>query len=388
MEERIALVIKTDGLEYDDRVRKEILSIQELFPHIKFKILAMLPENKHYEGVTEYGVPFSTVYVPARDKYPSAKKTLLKAWQFQKAIEKELVKFDAVWCANDDALVTVALTSNKRVLWDLHEIPAALTGSWLKRKLLRYLFTRCKVVVHANPQRKQYLESIGVISQPENHYSLRNYPNFDDGDKVFDETYSRFIEWKKDRKCIYLQGLDQDRRSAYESIQAVMKGTDLCAIVVGNFHGPSKDRLLSEYGENLKERICFIGRIPQMKIPQYVGQCFMSMIFYKNVSPNNWYCEANRFYQSIILGLPVVTGNNPSMKELVDEYGFGVSIDDDGRDVKKIIGGIKLLLDNYNSYKDNIKENKKNLIWENQKNEICSIVNKLMDYNTTNLIQK
>lgn len=379
IESKIALVIKTDGLEYDDRVRKEIMSIQDIFPHIHFKIFAMLPDNKKYEGITDYGVPFASVYVPARDKYPSAQKVLLKAWQFQKAIEKELVNYDAVWCANDDTLVTVALTSNKRVLWDLHEIPAALTGSWLKRKLLRYLFTRCKVVVHANPQRKQYLESIGVISQPENHYSLRNYPNFDDWDRDYDEKYQDFIAWKGKRKCVYLQGLDQERRASYESVKAIMQGTDLCAVVVGSYYNPSKEQLLSEYGDGLFERIYFVGQIPQLKIPQYVSQCFLTLVFYKNVSPNNYYCEANRFYQSVIMGLPVVVGCNPSMKEIVDKYGFGVAIEDDGNNVEKIIEGIEKIIANYDFYIDNINLSKDNLLWKNQKDELDTIVKQLLN---------
>lgn len=378
---RIALVIKTLGLEYDDRVRKEILSIQGLFPNIRFKIFAMLPENKRIEGVTDYGVPFCSVYVPARDKYPSAQKALLKAWQFQRAIEGELKTFDAVWCANDDTLVTVALTSNKRTLWDLHEIPATLTGSSLRRSILKYLFSRCKVVIHANPQRRAYLESLGLLKRPDRHYALRNYPNFDDEDKEYDEKYNSFLEWKKDRKCIYLQGLADERRAAYESVKAVMDGTDLCAVVVGGFHKPSKERLINEYGQSLNERILFIGQVPQMKIPQYVKQCFISMVFYKNVSPNNWFCEANRFYQSVILGLPVVTGFNPSMRELIDQYGFGVSIEDDGSHIDKIVEGINQLLNNYDIYHNNTLKYRDQILWNKQETILKELVEKLISDN-------
>ena len=56
-ERKIALVIKTEGLEYDDRVRKEILTVEKIYPNVKFKIFAMLPGNKEREGVTEYGTP-------------------------------------------------------------------------------------------------------------------------------------------------------------------------------------------------------------------------------------------------------------------------------------------------------------------------------------------
>lgn len=378
-DKRIALVIKTSGLEYDDRVRKEILSVQKLFPFIRFKIFVMLPDNREYEGVTDYGVPFKAVYVPARDKFPSSQKAVLKAWQFKKSIEKDLRMCDAVWCANDDTAAVVALTKNKRVLWDLHEIPSTLVGGRLRRTILKLLLSRCKVVVHANPQRKHYLESIGVISQPNNHFVLRNYPNFEDEDKVFDEKYCHFISWKSDRKCIYLQGLTNDSRSAYETIAAVMRFPSLCAVVVGGFDPVAKNRLSLEFAEEFNNRILVVGSVAQLKIPQYVKQCFLSLVFYKNVSPNNWYCEANRFYQSVILGLPVVTGNNPSMKELVNQFGFGVSIEDDGKDINKIAEGINHVLENYDEYLGNTVRFRNVLLWKNQEMEIEKIIDTLFN---------
>ena len=375
---KIALVIKTDGLEYDDRVRKEILTTQKLFPNISFKVFVMYPENKETTGVTSYGTPYRSVYVPSRDKYPSAKKAALKSYEFYKAIKDELKSFDAVWCANDDTTMVVALANRKHLLWDLHELPTSMLGSKPKRWLLRYLFSRCKVVVHANPQREKYLENIGIITNPSKHYALRNFPNFEDKDTEYDETYQKFVAWRNDRKCVYLQGLNNDSRAAYESISAVLQIPQLSAVVVGNYDKESRQKLAEEYGEGLEKRVYFVGKIPQLKIPQYVEQCQLSLIFYKNVRPNNWYCEANRFYQSVIMGLPVVVGNNPSMREMVEQYGFGVSIDDDGKDIFKIKQGIETVLNNYDAYILKNEENRKRLLWDNQENRIREIINHLL----------
>lgn len=378
IKKRIALVIKTDGLEYDDRVRKEILTTQKLFPEVEFKIFVMFPENKETDGVTSYGVPYHSVYIPSRDKYPSSKKAALKSYEFYKAIKNELKGYDAVWCANEDTAMVVALIGQKSLLWDLHELPTSLLGNTLKRKLLKYMFSRCKVIVHANPQREKYLESIGVISKPSKHFALRNFPNFEDKDTEYDETYYKFVEWKKERKCVYLQGLTNDSRAAFESIFAVLQIPELIAVVVGGFDKESKKRLEDTYGKNLEERVFFVGKVPQLKIPQYVEKCQLSLIFYKNVRPNNWYCEANRFYQSVIMGLPVVVGNNPSMKEIVEKYDIGVSIDDDGCDVEKIKKGIKRVIDNYDSFLQKNKDNRNQLLWNKQEESIRNIVYQLM----------
>ncbi len=378
IDKKIALVIKTAGLDYDDRVRKEILSVQEIYPNIKFKIFVMYPENKETTGVTSYGTPYKSVYVPSRDKYPSGQKAALKSYEFYKAIKEELKEYDAIWCANDDTALVVALAKSKHILWDLHELPGSLMGNPIKKWLLKYLFSRCKAVVHANPQREQYLESIGAISDNSKHFAIRNYPNFEDRDNEYDGLYHQFIEWKGERKCVYLQGLANDSRAAYESIEAVLQTPELVAVVVGGFDNESKKRLEKEYGAELTERVFFVGKIPQLKIPQYVEQCYMSLIFYKNVRPNNYYCEANRFYQSVLLGLPVVVGNNPSMKELVDKYNFGVSIEDDGNDIIKIKEGIDKILTYYDTYKVSIKKHRDNLIWGTQDGTIKQIVEKLL----------
>ena len=379
-EKRIALVIKTEGLEYDDRVRKEILTVRKLFHDVSFKIFAMLPGNKEQEGITKYGVPYKSVYIPARDKYPSAQKTTLKAWQFYRAVEKEVRDYDAVWVANVDAAFVPIFLKHKRIIWDLHELPLTFTGHRPMRQLLRHTFNRCKLVLHANPQRADYLESIGVIDDREKHIALRNYPNFDDVDVEHDEKYVQFVEWKGDRECVYLQGLSEERRAAYESVAAVMKHDALSAVVVGKMYPESLERLIAEFGEDkLTSRVYFVGKVPQLKIPQYVAECKLSLVFYKNVQPNNWYCEANRFYQAVILGVPVVVGANPPMKELVEKYDFGVSIATDGSVVDDISEGIRKVMGNYDYYKLKTLENRDNLLWSKQEEQIKQLVLRLFD---------
>lgn len=376
---KIAMVIRTSGLEFDDRIRKEILTIQELFPNVKFKIFPMFDDNRSEEGISSYGVPYKSVYSPARDKYAQRTHLLRKSIDFYNSVKDDLKGFDAVWCGDYHTFMIAALCGNKNLLWDLHELPSMLLGNPLKQMFLRYIFRRCKCVVHANPQRIEYLKSRGVVAEPSKHFALRNYPNFEDVDSEYDNKYHSFVEWKGGRKCVYLQGLNDDSRAAYESVKAVLSFHDLTAVVVGRFDDDSKLRLEKEYGDVLDKRIMFVGKIAQMKIPQYVKECFTTLVFYKNVRPNNWYCEANRFYQSVIMGLPVVVGNNPSMKELIDKYHFGVSIDDDGRDIDKIKDGLKDVVANYEDYQSNNIKFRNNLLWDSQDGLFQEIIMKLFN---------
>lgn len=375
---KIAMVIRTNGLEFDDRIRKEILTIQRLFPNVKFKIFPMFDDNKSEEGISSYGVPYKSVHSPARDKYAQRTHLIRKSIDFYTSVKNDLKGFDAVWCGDYHTFMIAALCGNRNLLWDLHELPSMLLGNPLKQMFLRYIFRRCKCVIHANPQRIEYLKSRGVVTESSKHFALRNYPNFEDVDTEYDEKYHAFVDWKDGRKCVYLQGLNDDSRAAYESVKAVLSFPDLTAVVVGRFDDDSKARLEKEYGNELDNRIMFVGKIAQMKIPQYVNECFTTLVFYKNHNPNNWYCEANRFYQSVIMGLPVVVGNNPSMKELIDEYHFGISIDDDGRDIEIIIKGLKDVIDHYEELKVNNEKYKSNLFWDSQNDIMIRILEKFV----------
>ena len=43
---RIAMILHTNGLEYDDRIRKEMLTIKSLYPDVYFKIFAIIDSKQ------------------------------------------------------------------------------------------------------------------------------------------------------------------------------------------------------------------------------------------------------------------------------------------------------------------------------------------------------
>lgn len=106
-------------------------------------------------------------------------------------------------------------------------------------------------------------------------------------------------------------------------------------------------------------------------------RCAFSLIFYKNTSANNWYCEPNRMFQNVINGNPVIVGNNPPMKDFVENGGYGVMVETDGSDVEKIKAGIKALLENYDTYKKNVT-GKGCGLWSSQEGTIGEIVEKFL----------
>lgn len=376
---KVALVLYTQGLDYDDRIRKEILSIQSLNPNISFKIFAVVPKNQEEEGMTSYGVPYKTLFLKSREKYPKASHALAKTWEFYKILKKDLKAFDAVWCADPETFLFVLMLRKKPLVWDLHELPIPFMGNRLLMMLFRQAEKKVCAMIHANDSRLKHLESLGMIRHPERQFILRNYPDFNEIDSEYDDLYHKFDNWLAGDKCVYLQGVNMKKRADRESIEAVLAVPGLKAVIIGNTRPDLRGELLERHSEKeLEERLFFTGRIKQLKTPQYIRKCFISLVFYKNTSANNWYCEPNRLFQNIINGNPVVVGNNPPMKEFVERYGYGVSVETDGTDVEIIIDGLKELLSNYLKYKDNVEKKKEMLLWKHQEDEIQKIISKLI----------
>lgn len=376
---KIALVLYTRGIDYDDRVRKEVLTIQKLYPNVTFKIFAVEAKNREETGVTSYGVPYRVPFLKTREKYASATHTIAKAWDFYRTIRKDLKKFDAIWCADPETFIFVLMTCGKPILWDLHELPMPLMGSSLKRRLFNYLERKCKVMIHANKERLDYLYKEGVVKQMNKQFYLRNYPQFNEIDSEYDEAFFAFKEWKGDTKCVYLQGLQDAKRADVESIKSVLSFPELKGVVVGRILPEQMERFKEKVGEqDLKNRIFFTGQIKQLKTPQYIKECILSLVFYKNTNPNNWFCEPNRLFQSINNGVPVVVGNNPPMKELVENYGVGISADTDGSDQEKMVIAIKQAMDNMDRLKTNLVSSKNNWLWDAQEETVKLIIERFL----------
>lgn len=379
-EYKVALVLYTSGLDYDDRIRKEILTIQKYYPNIKFKIFAVDSNNREESGVTSYGVEYRIPYLKSRDKYKSGSSTYIKAWDFYKSIKRDLKQFDAVWCADVETFLFALLLKNKPILWDLHELPTIFMKSWWKKMLFRFAERRVKIMLHANEPRLNYLSSIGLVKHLDKQFVLRNYPDFNEIDSEYDDTYFSFIEWLGNDKCVYLQSIVSTDRADEESLGAVLAVPQLKAVVVGRIGNGRMARFEELFGkETLAQRVFFAGQQKQLKTPQYIRKCIMSLVFYKNTSMNNWYCEPNRLFQNIINGNPVVVGNNPTMIDVVEKSGVGVCANTDGSDRDEIVAAIQQVLSNMDSLKENLKASDGKWLWSSQDDIIKHIVDKFLN---------
>jgi hypothetical protein len=358
----IAIVLRTVGLEYDDRVRKECIALSKI---ANLKIFVTFENNAEEEGYTSYGIPYKSFKLTTRERIPSGKLLLVKAFEFYLKVKPYLKEFDLIWAHEEYTFLFPLFAPKGKFVWDLHEIPAMFTKPIMKN-FFNYIENKSKAIIHANPQRIKYLIENAYIKYPVKHSSIRNFPdnNFLDSN-VLPNNYTEFKEWLGDKDYVYLQGLTVADRFPYNSIASVLDATDLNIVVVGTFEDiEALESLRNKYGEELNRRVFFAGRVNQLAIPAFLRDAKFSIVLYNIDDPNNRYCEANRFYQAINYGIPVIVGCNESMADIMNDYNVGIALKSDGRDLDDLKNSIISLQAQYDFYKNNATKHGSRFLWD------------------------
>jgi glycosyltransferase involved in cell wall biosynthesis len=361
---KIAVVCYSNGLDYDDRIRKECLALAK---NHELMIFAVFSDNRAEKGITSYGIPYMSFQLRTRIFFPSSSFLLLKAIDFYIRVSGYLKCYDRIWAHEEYTFLFALLAKRNKLIWDLHEIPEYFEKI-LTKKIFHVIERNCRTIIHANPFRIEYLKQKKVINYPDKHFFIRNFP-----DTMFlsstelPNSILEFKAWLGTKGYVYLQGLDKPSRYPYQSLSSVLETTDLKIVVVGSFEKRDALRkLILEYGSILQDRVYFTGKIPQLSIPAFLKNALFSIVLYDTKEPNNRYCEANRFFQSINFGVPVISGFNESMAEIIEQYQAGIALRSDGRDIEELKNAIKSLCINYPFYKRNCEGISNVFVWRDQ----------------------
>jgi hypothetical protein len=365
MKKKIALICRTpDSLEQDDRIRKECESLKS---HYDIIIYVIYENNRAEDGVTSYGIKYKSFALKSRTEANKGKSLLSKSYDFFKTVRPYLEGFDYIWLAEEYTFIFGVLLRHKKIIWDLHELPSYMMYNWATRLLFQFIERKSYKIIHANEERIRYLIAKKVIKQPQKHYVVHNYPDSVFLDSEVESTRNiEFQEWLQDDSYVYLQGLDFGKRYPLNTIKALMDTVSNKILVVGRFDKEAYEQLIKEYGEKLEKRVFFMGTIPSIQIPLLMKNARFSVVFYTTDDPNSRFCEANRFYNAICLGVPVVVGCNESMANICKTFKNGCSIQSDGRNINDIVMGINDMMLNYDEYKMNCIKNSTAFRWSDE----------------------
>lgn len=371
---KMAFILWTNGLEYDDRIRKEIRTIQSV-SDIDITIFAVHGDNREESGMMSYGIPYHIVSLESRNKYKKGTLAMLmKEKEMYSKIKKLVKDFDYLWVIDDQPFL-FPLLSNKKMIWDLHEIPALITGSKLKETIFHRMEKRCATLIHANNERLDYLTEKGIIRRKEKHHILRNYPDkewMQYAQQEFDE-FKKFKQWLADDEYIYIQGVNNPSRYPTETLSAVLESKAIKAVVLGNFSKEIKEQLKQKYS-HFDEYIYFAGQVSQEKTAPFIANCKFTIVLYSTDVANNRYCEPNRLFQCLAFGKPAIVGNNEPLVNVIKKDNLGVVMDTDGRSLSDNKEAIGTIMANYTKYKKCADGCASQFLWESQTNVIKQVL--------------
>ncbi|MBZ9629080.1 glycosyltransferase [Psychroflexus sp. CAK1W] len=369
---KIAMIARTNGLEYDDRIRKECITLSKI---ADIKIFVNFSDNREGKGVTSYGIPFESIKLKSREKLKQKNNLILKSLEFYLKVKSKLKHYDMQWIHGEETAIFALFAPKNKFIWDQHELPESFYKKPFK-SLFHRIEKNCSYMLHANSYRIDYLRRNGVIEIVNKHISIRNYPDNIFSDKTGLGSDENFMNWLNDHEYVYLQGISKEDRLPYNTLEAILSETDLKIVIVGGLYKQDEKKLLDKYGDiGFKNKVYNTGMVNQLDIPIYLKNAKFSVVLYDISNPNNRYCEPNRMYQALSYGIPVIVGCNEPMKDLVDSNNFGIVLEDDGNNVEILKKAIRSINIKSELYKEMIIKNKQKINWCQQEDKILELLN-------------
>jgi glycosyltransferase involved in cell wall biosynthesis len=167
-------------------------------------------------------------------------------------------------------------------------------------------------------------------------------------------------------KTVLYQGVLNPGRGIKPMIKALhfLEKIDLVIIGYGKVEAALRQFVKDEL---LESRVHFLGRIPHEELPNYTKLATVGMVLEEPLGLSFEYSLPNKLYDYIHAGLPIICGNLPEIKKVVETYKVGVVVEDYSPET--IAEKIQELIDNqvlYYQIKLNQQKVKKGFCWENE----------------------
>lgn len=254
-----------------------------------------------------------------------------------------------------------------KLVYDAHEyfteVPELVHRPYVKavwKSIERYAMSRIDTL---------YTVSIGISDMFKSEYArpcsiIYNFPRKRDQEE--DPRRS------KDKIILYQGDLNEGR--GLESMIQSMIDIPQCQLhIVGDGYSRKKlEDLVTQLG--LEDSVIFLGYILPNELKEYTDRAWLGLNLLENKGLNHYYSLANKFFDTIQAGVPVLTMDFPEYRYFEEQYHCALLIPD--LDPQTIRAAILHLLSNQNIYDDLVKNCHlagRFLNWEAQEEKLSSI---------------
>lgn len=305
----------------------------------------------------------NTYFFEKKAGYNLGKKAILNRFLWNLFLLKKLIKIRKQYkiihaCDFDTVLpaLIMKIFFNKKVIFDIFDwfSDTIITNNFFIDRMINILEKKAvkmsDYVIICEEERKKQIKIV-----PKKLLILPNIPNFIDNRGNFSE------ENKKTDilKISYVGGLYEDR-NIHILLEEVSKNSKLYLYIAG-FGDVAIEGMCEEYSKKFSN-IKFYGRVKYEEGINIMANSNIIYAMYCKTNRNHLYAAPNKYYESLMLGKPLITTVGTIVGEKVSKYNTGFVIGEKSEDTRKIFDEI---------LNSNIHEKSENClkIWEeNYKN--------------------
>lgn len=167
---------------------------------------------------------------------------------------------------------------------------------------------------------------------------------------------------------MYHGGVTSDR--GIESMIELLKiNSHIAGVILGDGQESYMKNLQFMAGKyGVSQRLLFYPAVKNKDIWRFAGAVDAGLILAVATCPNHYYSLPNKFFENVQSETPVICPFYPEMKRLVDKYGFGLTCDPENiTEINECVERLRTDTKLYRELKQNVREAKKELCWEKEK---------------------
>ena len=315
---------RSNPINPDSRIEKEMLTLLEEGYHVEgIGWDRTAGENPSFsKSVGEYDV--GIIEIPIASQFGVGfKKNLLPLFKFQLRLFKTLWKkrknIDIVHACDFDTALTSFLfckMAKKKLVYDIFDyyVDAYSVPQKLRPIIERmdwHIMNHADATIICTEERKQQI----CGAEPKRLTVVQNSPQ--------DVHYCTEQHGNKVPTIGYF-GILGDGRLIRELVSIVAERSDLRLLIGGFGQHEQWIRKVTSQCQNIE----FFGKIPYAEVIAKERQCDILTAIYDPAFPNHKYAAPNKFYESLMLGKPVLMCRGTGMSSIVEENSIGVLIEE------------------------------------------------------------
>ncbi|OGU62153.1 MAG: hypothetical protein A2V66_09065, partial [Ignavibacteria bacterium RBG_13_36_8] len=260
----------------------------------------------------------------------------------------------------------IAKLRGAKAYYESRELYAFL-GGLRKRKYVqaliksieKFFINRVDLVIATGEMDSEFLEDYYHIK---NTIVLRNLPVYKKPEKVVN--LREHLGIGKDQLILLYQGVLLEGRGISIILKAMVDLPEFVLVILGE--GEKRHTFIESAKQlGVLNRVHFLGSYDQKELKNYTAAADIGLALIENISKSYYYALPNKLFEYIMAGVPVLCSNLPQMKEVVEKYKIGESVD--LSEDANLISALKRWYDDKElliNYKDNCLKASEELNWQ------------------------